>query len=101
MDQSLVRVEFGELVSDERIARAEALDLFVHRDGFEIELLSAVVFGDAFEAGDGFFFFAGANVKVAEHVEGRQIVGVVIDDLPILLDGGVEFPLRKEFLSGF
>jgi hypothetical protein len=101
MNQSLVGVELGKFVSDHRIVRAETLDLLVHRNGFEVEFLRAVVFGDAFETGDGFFFFSGANVKVAEHVQGCEIVCVVIDDLPILLDCCVNLSLRQEFLSGF
>jgi hypothetical protein len=59
------------------------------------------VFGDAFEAGNSFFFFAGTDVEIAQHIQGGQIVGIVIDNLPVLLDCGVDLSLRKEFLSGF
>jgi hypothetical protein len=50
---------------------------------------------------NGFLFFARAHVKITQHVQGSEIVSVVIDDLPILLDCCVDLPLRKEFLSGF
>ena len=50
MDQALAGVEIGEFQRDDGIARAKPLDLLVHRDRFEIELLRAVVLGDAFEA---------------------------------------------------
>ncbi len=93
MDQVLVGVEIGELERDDWIARAQPLDLLVHRYCFEIELLCAVVLGDAFEALDGFFFFIRAHIKIAQHVQGSEIVSVVIDDLPILLDCSVELPL--------
>jgi hypothetical protein len=59
------------------------------------------MFGDPFKALDSFFFLAGSNVKVAEHVQGSEILGIVIDDLPILFDCCVDLSLGKEFLSGF
>src|SRR6185503_20448675 len=46
MDQALGGVEIGKLEGDDWIARSQPLDLLVHRDGFEIELLGAVMLGD-------------------------------------------------------
>ncbi len=86
MYQAFGGVELGKFHCDDRIARTKALDLFVHRNGFKVEFLGAVVLGDAFEAGNGLLLLAGAHVKVTKHIQGSEIVSVVIDDLPILLD---------------
>src|SRR6185295_7925096 len=47
-----------------------------------------------------FFFFAGARQKISQHVESGEIAIIVLDDLTILFNGGVNLPLREEFLSG-
>ncbi len=93
MDQPLRGIKLGKFQSDDRIARTNTLDLLVHRDRFEMKFLFAVVSGDAFEARNGLLFFARANVKITQHIQGSKIVSVVIDDLTILLDRGVDLPL--------
>ena len=47
-----------------------------------------------------FLFFASARQKISQHVESGEIVSIVLDDLTILFNGGVDLPLREEFLSG-
>jgi hypothetical protein len=81
------------------VAGREARHLLVHRDGFEREALVAVVFGDAAVAGDGLMLLFDARVEVAERVERGEVCGVVLDDAPVLLDGGRNPPLCEGLLG--
>jgi hypothetical protein len=58
------------------------------------------VLSDAQETSGRFVFLAGARQEISQHVESREIVIIVRNDLTILFYGSVDFSLRKEFLGG-
>src|SRR6266481_8789259 len=92
-NQSLRGVKVGELMGYERIARLKPIDLLVHRDCFERELLFGIVLSNAPKAGNGLVCLFRAHAEVAEHVKGSQITLIVINELTILFDSGVDFSL--------
>jgi hypothetical protein len=57
------------------------------------------VLGDAGETGNSLVFLAGTRQKISQHVESGEIVVIVLNDLTILFNGGVDLSLRKEFLG--
>src|SRR5947209_4495149 len=98
-NESLTFIKHGELVCYLRAAGIEAVHLPVHRYGFALKALFAVMFGDAQEALHGFLFVVLARVEVAEHVERREILRIVLNNLAILFYGCGDFPLGKILLS--
>jgi len=49
---------------------------------------------------DRLFLFAGANAKISQHVERREIGLVVLNDLPVFFNGAVDVSPAKETLGG-
>src|SRR6185295_3817646 len=101
-NQSLGCIEIAKLLRDCRIARFELFDLAIHRDGLEPEFLFAIVFGYPQKAAGRFLFFGDspARQKISQHVESGEIAIIMLDDLPILFNGGANLSLSEEFFSG-
>ena len=98
-NQILLRVECCQGVSDFRIVRPQPIDLLVHRDRLQSKILLVKVFSNAREARDRRFLFADAHLKIAQHVQRGEIVGIVCDNFAVFFYGSRNFSKLKKFLS--
>src|SRR5437660_8966358 len=99
-DQVLLRVEIGEARGNLQIVRLEPIDLLEHRDRFQGKLLIAIMISDAPETRYRGRVIANADLQVAENVQRRKIVRLVLDQLAVFLHGRRNLPHLEVFLGG-
>ena len=91
-DQVLLRVKIGEVGGDLQVVRLESIDLLEHRDRLQSKLLIAIMISDAPETQYRGRVIANADLKVAENIQRRKIVRLVLDQLAVFLDGRRNLP---------
>ena len=99
-DQALAVVELGQPLVDREPRRVELDDLLVDRDRLDEETVLRVPVGDLGEELDRFVDLVQPDVEVAHPVERRGVVRVLGEELAVLLDRGLDLPLRDHLLGG-
>ncbi len=99
VDQALLVVERGEALVHRQPRRVELDDLLVDRDRFDQEAVFRVLRRDLREQPHRLVDARDAGVEVPQTVQRRNVVGVLLEYLEVLLDGGVDPPLGDVLLG--
>ncbi len=100
LDQALLVVEVGQLVVDLELGRVDLVDLLEDRDRLQEEPVPGVEVRDPREVGDGIPGTVHADVEVPDLVQGRDVLGVVLQDAEVLLQRLIELTLGQQLLGG-
>src|SRR5258708_35756404 len=97
VEQTLLRVEFSKF---QHILKRglELADLLVHRDSLDRETLAGIGIAYCLEALSGFIALSQAGVEIANGISNCQILSVVLENLFVLRNSVLQFPLLNVFL---
>jgi hypothetical protein len=98
LGQSLLVVQVGEAVVDLEPGRVDLVDLLVDRDRLQKKAVSRVEVGDPGEEGNGIGRPVHPDVEVADPVQGRDVLGIVVQNAQIVLQRLVELSLPDVLL---
>ena len=98
-DEILLRIQVREVCSNLQIIRLQAIDLLEHRDRFQRKILFAVMVGDAAKARYGLLTTTHTNIQIAQDVERRKVIWLVLDELAVLFYRGGNLPHFEGFFG--
>jgi hypothetical protein len=79
--------------------RLQAIDLLVHSDRLQTKVLIPIVLGDLMETRNCARLVTYADIEVAEHVEGCEILRLALDYFAVFFYRGWDFPQLEESLG--
>ncbi len=100
LDQPLLVVEVGQLVVDLELGGVDLVDLLEDRDRLQEEAVLGVEVGDPGEIGDRVPRPVHPDVEVPHLVQGRDVLGVVLQDAEVFLQRLIELTLGQQLLGG-
>ncbi len=100
LDQALLVVQVRELVVDLQLGRVDLVDLLEDRDRLQEKAVLRVEVGDAGEVRNRVARPVHPDVQIPDFVQGRDVLGVLLEHPKVLLERLIELAAGEELLGG-